>query len=311
MPDNYDLAVIGAGVAGLSAALFGARLGLRTVLLDRIGLGGELINSGVIDSYPGLPDSISGATMVGRLADQVLALDVEPELSAVTRLEAASGSFAVHSESRAFSAGAVVVATGGRARKLGVPGEETLSGRGVSHCAVCDGAFFKDRDAVVVGGGDAAFYSALHLADLCRSVLVVHRRERLRAATFLQSQAGAKPNLKLATNATVAAIRGSGAVEGVLLREANGGRESEHPASAVFVCVGLVPESALLRGVADLDAQGRAIVDGRMAASQPGLYAAGAVRAGSPDQIITAAADGAAAAYAAFDYLDLKERRQS
>lgn len=307
MDARYDLAVIGAGVAGLSAAMFGARLGLRTVLVDRMGLGGELINAGALDSYPGLPEAVSGADMVGRLSEQVLALEVEPELAEANGLAPAGDGFRILTGGRELEARAVVVATGGSPRRLGVPGEEELTGRGVSHCAVCDGAFFKAQDVVVAGGGDAAFYSALYLADLCRDVLVAHRGGTPRAAAFLRGRLATRPNVTLLPEAVVAAIRGAGAVESVVVRAAAG--ESERAASAVFVCIGLEPRSELLRGMAGLDATGRAIVDLRMATTRPGLFAAGSVRAGSPEQIVTAAADGATAAYSAFQYV--QQRRNS
>lgn len=306
MSERYDLAVIGAGIAGLSAAMFGARLGLRTVLVDRLGLGGELVNAGALDSYPGLAEGVSGAEMVGRLSEQALAMEVEPELAEATRLVASGNSFVVETEARACEAGAVVLATGGSPRRLGVPGEEEYTGRGVSHCAVCDGSFFSAQDVVVAGGGDAALYSALYLAGLCRSVTVAFRGSEPRAAAFLRKRVAGKANVGLQPRTTIAAIRGATAVESIVLR-AGDGAETPRPASAVFVCIGLEPRSELVRGTIGLDATGRAIVDLGMATSRPGLFAAGSVRAGSPEQIVTAAADGATAAWSAFRFL--KERR--
>jgi len=301
MSDSYDVVVVGAGVAGLSAALFAARYGLKTAVIDHFGLGGQVLNAGVLDSYPGLPDAISGATFVGRLSDQALDLGVKPELSRVTALVPNGTAFKVQTEGRELLSRCVIMATGGRPVSLGLAEEQSLAGRGVSHCAVCDGAFFSGQDVMVVGGGEAAAESAVHLSSMCRKVVVVHRREQFRASALLQTQMRSKPNIEIITGARVERLKGGDSLQGAVVRTAVGTTERE--ISGLFVCIGLTPDTELLRGLADLDEQGRARVGIDMQTSRPGLFAAGSIRAGSPDQAITAAADGATAALAAFHML--------
>jgi len=312
MSDSYDVVVVGAGVAGLSAALFAARYGLKVAVIDHFGLGGQVLNAGVLDSYPGLPDAISGATFVGRLSDQALDLGVEPELSRVTALvpngtafKVPDGAaFKVQTEGRELLSRCVIMATGGRPVSLGLAEEQSLEGRGVSHCAVCDGAFFSGQDVMVVGGGEAAAESAVYLSSMCRQVTLVHRREQFRASALLQAQMRARPNIEIITGARVEQLKGGDSLQGAVVRTASG--TTERQISGLFVCIGLTPDTELLRGLADLDEQGRARVGLDMQTSRPGLFAAGSIRAGSPDQAITAAADGATAALSAFHMLSNK-----
>jgi len=310
MSDSYDVVVVGAGVAGLSAALFAGRYGLKTSVIDHFGLGGQVLNAGVLDSYPGLPDAVTGAEFVGRLSDQALDLGVEPELSRVTAIVPDGAGFRVQTEGRELPARGVIMATGGKPVRLGLAGEETLEGRGVSHCAVCDGAFFSGQDVMVVGGGEAAAESAVYLSSMCRKVTLVHRREQFRASALLQTQMRSKSNIEILTGAQVDQLKGDDSLQGAVLRTAEGAI-IERELNGLFVCIGLTPDTELLRGVADLDEHGRALVGLDMQTSRPGLFAAGSIRAGSPDQAITAAADGVTAALSAFHMLSNKSTHVS
>jgi thioredoxin reductase (NADPH) len=311
MADSYDVVVVGAGVAGLSAALYSARYGLKTALVDHLGLGGQMLNAGVVDSYPGLPDAISGADFAARLADQAFDLGVEPELARVSAIvaDAQPGyGFTVQTDGRELAARCVIAATGATPRRLGLPNEEALEGRGLSHCAVCDGAFFSGQDVMVVGGGEAAAESAVYLSSMCRRVYVVHRRAGLRASALLAARMQSKPNITLMTNAAVAAMQGGERLQTVAVRDIAGGAISEVGVNGLFVCIGLTPATELLRDLIELDQEGRAPVGPDMQTHKAGLFAVGAIRAGSPDQAITAAGDGVTAALAAFHMISIDKQ---
>jgi len=297
-----DLLVIGAGPAGLTAAQYGARAGLRTVVLERLAPGGQALFIDVLENYPGIAPGKSGFDFcqdLRRQAEDFGAAFLTGDAAALTPEPA--GGFTVRlAGGDVVRARAVILATGASRRPLGVPGEERLRGRGVSYCASCDGPFFKGRRIFVVGGGDAACGEAVYLARLSPLVTVVHRRAAFRAQKALADRVLANPNIRIRFNTTVREIRGEDRVTAVLLER--GGEEREEPADGVFVFAGTVPESSLAPFV-ERDPTGAVVTDQRMATSTPGLFAAGDVRATPFRQVVVAAGEGAVAARGAAEYL--------
>lgn len=302
MSEN-DLVVIGAGGAGLAAALEGGRLGLRTTLIDNAGPGGLLMNAGVIDGCPGLAEGLSGPDLVARLTEQVMAFDVTIEFAEVSAFQAGDGRVVVHTDSGEVSSRTAVIATGGAHRHLGVPLESELDGRGISHCAVCDGAMFAGKESVVIGGGDHALESALYLSDLCPRVTIIHRGGELRAADTLQKAARARPNLEFLMSHAVEAFAGGATLEQVAVRDLENDTTRIVGTAGAFVCIGITPRTDVFADTLKLDDHHRIVVDLDLNTSLRQVFAAGVVRSQSPDQLITALADGVTATRSAFRVL--------
>ncbi len=288
---SHQVIVIGAGVAGLAAATEAARCGLKTALIDDGLLGGLIINVGDIHGHPGAAGT-TGADLVNTMLGEALEAGVDYRPGAVTALEQAGD----HWRLAEASAPSVILATGAELRTLGVPGEAELMGRGVSQCAFCDGGLYKGRDVAVVGGGDAAFQEALHLAELCANVTMILRGLKPRARPAFVRRAADLANMHFRWQTEVREILGRDGVEAVRLQALDGGAEETLAVAAVFPFVGLAPRSGLVHATKDRD--GAVITDAHMATDQPGLYAVGAVRAGHGGQIAHAIADGKTAALA-------------
>lgn len=294
MSQAADLLIIGGGPAGLSAAIYGARAGLDSVVLERGIPGGQIATVDSIENYPGFPEGVSGAELgekmrlqAERLGARFHAADVDTrDLDLASRPKTAGG----------LTARAVIVATGARPRKLGIPGEDTFGGRGVSYCATCDGAFFRGRRVAVIGGGDSAITEALYLSKLAAKVVVVHRRDTFRAAPSLVERLRDRPNIEVKWSRVPVAIEGGGKVECLVLREAGGKAEERLETDGVFVYVGMDPVTDFVRGKVDLDQQGYVVTDEALRTRVPLVYAAGDVRAKGLRQVVTAVADGALAA---------------
>jgi thioredoxin reductase (NADPH) len=297
-----DLIVVGAGVAGLSAAMYAGRLGIETVLVEQLGGGGQLMNAGPIETYPGLPGDTIGPDFVSRLTEQVLDFDVEMEFDTASRITRSDSAFVVECAENSFSGRAVIVATGSRARRLGVPGEEALTGRGMSDCAICDGGFFAGETVAMVGGGDRAAEGALHLVQNKSPVNLIHREPELRAVEHLRRRLRSGPGITMHSGATVQEILGTDRVEGIRIRVGNDVRQLD--VRAVFVNIGMEPCTEIVADLAELDGEGRVLVDLGMRTSVQGLFAAGSVRAGTADQLVTAAGDGVTAAFSAAEWLE-------
>lgn len=297
MGEVWDVLVIGAGPAGLTAAIYAARAGLKTMVLERGAAGGQIGTVDRVDNYPGFPSGISGAELAMNLESQARGFGAEMASGEVgtSGLDLAS----TIKEVAGHRARAVILATGAHPRKLGVPGEERLWGRGVSYCATCDGAFFRGKKVMVIGGGDSAVTEALFLTRLAFEVSVVHRRESFRAAHNLVERLKQAGNVELLLNRVPVEIIGEDTVERVALREPNGQSTEEVDVSGVFIYVGMDPETAFLRGQVDLDPGGYIITDEHLRTRVPGVYAAGDVRVKELRQVVTAAADGAIAAMSA------------
>lgn len=297
-----DIAVIGAGVAGLRAAAAAAQRGLQVLVIERMGAGGQVMNVENILNFPGYPQGISGFELGPLLQEEAEAAGAQFLLDTVQRLEAGLGVHLLHCEGETVRARAVVVAAGSARRKLHVPGEEALEGRGVSHCASCDGPLFRGMQVCVIGGGDSAFGEAQVLATHASKVTLVLREPQPAAQAYLQEAVTPLPNVQIVSGAEVLAILGAKEVSGVRVRLA-GGSERDIAGDGVFVYVGLQPDNGFIGGALPLDAQGRIVTDAQLRTSVPGIFAAGDIRAGAAYRLDVAAAEGLAAGEAAADFL--------
>lgn len=303
MDTLYDLVIIGAGAAGLSAAQYGARANLRTLVLEEMASGGQALLIDQLENYPGFSTPISGfefSDTMQRQAEQFGAAFLTATVLSITR---DGSSFRIETSEGSLVGRSIILATGAKHRHLGVPGEQQFSGKGVSYCATCDGPFFKGKPMLVVGGGDAACDEAMFLAKLSDRIIMVHRRDRFRAQKSIASRVLANPSIQVRFNTVVEEIRGDTKVRSVLLKNIQTGEVSEEAVEAVFVFIGSDPQTALVPD-AERDESGSLITDVSMATSIPGIFAAGDVRASPFRQIVTACSDGAVAAHAASHYID-------
>lgn len=300
---EFDLVVVGGGVAGATAAMIAARFGLRVAVVEQLGPGGQIINATQIENMPGIPHGIAGVELGPLLHEQAEAAGAEFILDTVEALTIDGRRRVIACTGDEIRAPAVIVAAGSTLRNLGVPGEAALLGHGVSHCASCDGPFFRGRRVCVIGGGDAALDEALVLAEFAAQVVIVHRGPALRAQQTLVDRTAAVASIDVRLSTVVEAIVGNGAVSAVRLRGASGDEVREEPIDGVFVFVGLEPNTAFLSGLLALDNAGHIATDVMMRTSLEGVFAAGDVRAHSVALLAAAAGDGATAAVAAHRYL--------
>lgn len=290
----YDTIVIGSGPAGLAAAIYGTRAKLNMVILEQNYMsGGQVTSTYEVDNYPGLP-KISGIDLGMKLREHAEQLGAQFIRTKVLKIEAdQDGSYLVTGEKETYHTKTVILATGAHHRKLEVPGEEELAGMGVSYCATCDGAFYKDCDVAVVGGGDVAVEDAIFLARGCRKVYVIHRRDELRAAKVLQETLLSLPNVEMVWDSVVERIEGDDEVNGILVYNKKTEQKVTLSVEGVFIAVGTLPELELVKGLVEIDDSGAVVADETGVTSAPGLFVAGDVRTKQLRQIITAAADGA------------------
>ena len=303
MGDSYQLIIIGGGPAGLSAGLYATRARLSTLLIERAIPGGQIINAELVENYPGFPQGISGAELGSLMEQQATKYGLEIIMAEVEGVEVGEGEKIVHTSEGQYRAKALIIAGGSEHGKLGVPGEEELRGRGVSYCATCDGAFFKDQVIAVVGGGNVAINDALFLTRFASKVIVIHRRDQLRATKILGEGALARPKIEFLWDTVVESIGGDGQVRELGLRNVKTGTESKLEVSGIFVAVGLRPNTGYLEGVVALSPEGFILVNNQMETGVPGVFAAGDIRAGSVRQVSSAVGDGATAAISAEGYL--------
>ncbi len=301
MPE-YDVVIIGGGPAGLSAALYAARARRRTIVIERAVSGGQIALTADIENYPGI-DSISGPDLSQAMQRQAEKYGAEIAYGDVSAIDQDERWHVVRTDEASYRARAVIVAGGADHNRLGVPGEERLTGRGVSYCATCDAAFFRDQEVAVVGGGDAAIDEAVFTTRYASKVHVIHRRCELRASAILQERARAEPKIDFILNTVVEEVLGDEAVTGARLRNVETGATSELPVTGVFVFIGLSPNTGYLRDKLPLDAGGHIPVNEWMETDIPGLFAAGDVRVNSARQAVTAAGDGVTAAIRAEHYI--------
>lgn len=305
MEQVFDLVIIGSGPAGLTAGIYASRAQIDTVIIERNGMsGGQIINTYEVENYPGIP-GISGFDLAMKFrehCDQLGARFVEGD---VVSFEVKEGIKEICLDNGAvYRAKAVVIATGAVNRKLRVPGEEELAGFGVSYCATCDGAFFKNKTTAVVGGGDVAIEDAIFLARLCKKVYIVHRRDEFRAAKRLISKLAQLDNVEVIWNSVVESIYGKETVDGIQLKDTKSGEISKLAVEGVFVAVGTMPTSSVYQGVIAMDEAGYIIADESCKTNVAGVFAAGDIRTKPLKQIITAASDGANAITAVENYLN-------
>lgn len=299
----YDLIIIGSGPAGLSAAVYGKRAGLNLLVLEQAPMsGGQVLTTYEVDNYLGLP-GINGFDMGMQFRAHADKLQVEFKEAEVQTIEDCGKHKCLHTSAGDFETKALLVATGAQHAHLQVPGEEELSGVGVSYCATCDGAFFRKKTVAVVGGGDVALEDAIYLARFCEKVYVIHRRDEFRGAKVLQEELLALPNVEVLYHHTVSAIKGEEQVEALAIHNVQTGEDSQLATNGIFIAVGIHPTSQLLAGLVDMDAQGYVLAgeDGRT--SREGIFVAGDIRKKPLRQIVTAVADGANAAVSAGQYI--------
>ena len=303
MASEYDVVIIGGGAAGFTAGLYAARDRCRALLLERFSAGGQVLNCTHIENYPGFPDGVAGYSLGPLLQQQATNLGLEMKLAEVHGVRLEGGMKVLQTDDGEVGTRALIVASGSSFSKLNIPGEEEFVGRGVSHCASCDGAFFTDQPVAVIGGGDAALDEGLHLTEYVSSVTVIHRREELRACRLLRERAQANDKLAFRFNTVVKAIEGDGEVRRVQLEDAKTGERSQLDVAGAFIFIGLAPNTQFLNGLVPLNEKGQIITDLGMRTAVPGIFAAGDVRAESSRQLVSAAGDGATAALAAVQYL--------
>lgn len=303
MERSYQLIIVGGGPAGLSAGIYAARSKLNTVLIEKAGLGGRILNAEKVENYPGFPQGIAGAELGSLMAQQAEKYSLPVVMAEVQGIEIRDKERIVNTSEGQYRAKAVILGGGTEHSKLGVPGEVEFLGRGVSYCAMCDGAFFRDEVVAVVGGGNVALNDALFLPRFASRVIVIHRRDQLRATKVLQDRAFAQPKIEFIWDTVVDSIKGDSQVRELRIRNVKTGKESSLKVSGVFVAVGLRPNTDYLKGLLALDDGGFIPVSGRMETEVPGIFAAGDIRAGSIRQVVAAAGDGATAAIAAERYL--------
>ena len=300
---KYDLIIVGAGPAGMTAALYALRAEKSVLLLDGAGYGGQITLSDCVENYPGIP-SINGYDLAEGMMSQLRTLGVKLENANVTGIERAGDSFRVLTQTEIYESRSVILATGVTHRKLGVTGEEKFLGRGVSFCAVCDGGFFRKKEVAVIGGGNTAVQDALYLAEFCQKVYLIHRREGFRAEERLLEKARSTPNIEIITNTVVTEMKGELRLSALSLQSTVTGETRELAVSGAFEAIGSVPQNTAFGETVALDGDGYFAVGDHCTTEIKGLFVAGDCRQKKVRQLTTATADGTVAALAAIDYLD-------
>lgn len=308
MSDIYDLAILGGGPAGITAAIYASRARLNTIWIDKnFAPGGQITATYEVDNYPGMP-GISGMDLGEAFGEHARKLGLEPKREKLLSLENISGDIkTIHTKKNEYQARTIILAFGAEHRKLDIPGEDDLGGLGVSYCATCDGAFYKDRTVVVVGGGNAAAEDAVFLSGLCKKVYLVHRRDELRADKAIQEKIFDCENIEMVWDSVPLEILGQDEVTGIKIRNVKTGEERELDTDGVFIAVGIVPNTTLLEAQLELDENGYICAGEEGITSAAGVFAAGDIRTKALRQVVTAVSDGANAVASAQKYLWRKD----
>ncbi|MFH1684079.1 MAG: thioredoxin-disulfide reductase [Candidatus Margulisiibacteriota bacterium] len=299
-----DLIIIGGGPAGLSAALYATRSRLKVLLIEKMILGGQATTTFFIENYPGFPEGISGLELCNRMQDQVRRLGLDIMWGNTISVKNKKTFREVQVDGKILTSKAVIIATGTESAKIGVPGEDEFRGRGVSYCATCDGPFYKEKNIMVVGGGNSAIEEALFLTRYARKISVVHRRDQLRADKILAERALAEPKMYFFWHSVVEAISGKQKVEEVTLKDLNSNKKLKVPIDGIFIYIGSKANSDCVKDTVKLDKQGFIITDENMKTSATGIFAAGDIRVKLLRQVVTAVSDGAIAAESARKYIE-------
>ena len=300
----YDIIIIGGGAAGLTAGIYASRFLLSTLLIAEI-TGGQAASADLVENYPGFPEGISGPELTEKMLTQARRFGLEIIHERVIELKGVSSHpKVVKTETGEYKAAAVIIAVGGKPQKLKIVGEERLSGKGVSYCVTCDGPLFRDKEVIVIGGGDKAISGALFLSQLAKKVILIHRREGLRAAKILEKRVLAEEKIEFIRSAVATEIIGEKTVEKVKIKSVRSGEEKDISAQGIFVLIGTKPDTNFLRGTIPCNKDGYIITNQDLMTSKSGVYACGDCREGALHQIVAAAAEGAIAASGAYKYLE-------
>jgi thioredoxin reductase (NADPH) len=303
MDKTYDVIVVGAGPTGMTSAMFTGRANLKTLLIERMLPGGQIATTSTVENYPGYPDGIEGPDLSDAMMEHAKQYGIENLSAAVLGMQLDGADRIVQTDEGDMRAKAVIITSGADHNRLGVPGEMQYMGKGVSNCAVCDGAFFADTPVAVVGGGDAALDEGLFLTRYASKVSVIHRRRQLRASKILQDRALAHPKMEFIWDTAVESIDGQNVVDHVKTRNLQTGAEGQLDVEGVFIYIGLSPNTDYLKGLLTTDTGGHLIANAKMETGTPGIYAAGDIRQNAARQVVSAAGDGATAAMSVRAYL--------
>ena len=303
----YDVIIIGGGPAGLTAGIYTARARLNTLLLEKEFIGGQIVNAELVENFPGFAEGIDGYELTQLMHKQAVKFGLETLTTEVIGIEPLEDKIVLKTNEAEYAARAVIIAGGSKRKLLEIPGEKEFTGRGVSYCATCDAAFFRDQIVAVNGGGDAAITEALHLSRFASKVIVIHRRDQLRATRILQEIAFSTPNMEFLWDTTIERIDGEDQVKKLILNNVKTGKNLTLEVTGIFVAIGFKPDTDYLKGILDLDDIGHVITNENMETNIPGIFAAGDIRHNSGRQVITAAGDGATAAIYAEKYLTEKK----
>lgn len=303
MQHIYDMIVIGGGPGGYTAALYAARAGLSTLVLEKLSAGGQMALTSQVDNYPGFAEGVDGFELGMQMQAGAERFGAKTELAEVLSMELNGKVKTIHTTEGIFYSKTVVLSTGANPRLLGIPKEKELTGKGVNYCAHCDGMFYRGKTVVVVGGGNTAAADALHLSRLCKKVYLVHRRDSLRATKIYHAPLMNAENVEFLWNSTVTQLHRGEKLTGIRIRNVNSGEETDLECDGLFVSIGRSPATDLVRGQLELDEAGYVIADESTRTNLPGVFAVGDIRTKALRQIITAASDGAMAAHFAEEYL--------
>jgi len=299
-----DVIIIGGGPAGLTAGIYSARSGLKTLLIEKLMPGGQVLLTDVVENFPGFPEPVSGFELMSRMREQAERFGLKIETAEAVKLDLFSNHKVISTDSGNFNGKAVILCMGASPKRLDISGEAELTGKGVSYCATCDGPFYKDQNVAVIGGGDSALEEALFLTKYVRSVHIIHRRDSFRAIKILQDRVISNKKITIHWDTVPVKLSGTGSLEGINIKNIKSGKESFLPTAGVFIFVGYKPNTDLCRGLLELDNAGFIKTNYDMSTSVPGVFAAGDNCSKLLRQISTAVGEGATAAFAAHKYLE-------